>query len=152
MLQAPQMRNIVSVIFALSMVLFAAMLSGCGGGNNNPPANLVNLTGTDTLSSNDSYFSGSHRYYHTREITATRNGYITVMMARFGNGLNDPYIIVANGSGLDSPVLATNDDFNNSKDSKLTFTAIRGHVYTIVFTTYGGYDVGTYYYIIQEVG
>lgn len=128
---------------ALKIIATAAavvLLCGCGGGY----SGSLGIVGDGFISSTDPEIaSGAH--YRTLDFIASRTGVMEVSMS--GTEV-DSYIILYRGTDK-SDLIGTDDNSGGGTDALLSFDAVEGVTYEVLFTTAGADDFGHYSYTIE---
>jgi len=133
------------------VILVIIGLVGCGGSL----GGLLHMTGNGDISNWDRRnVDGS--YGDVKHFRSTQDGHIYLHMERRGSDpVRDPYIVVWRGSAsdwTDYTLIDFDDDSGSGQDAYVRFYAQSNTNYSVLFTTYGPNDFGSYRYVVTEQG
>lgn len=142
-------RRLAIALTAASLAV--ALVAGCGSDST---TRRVDTTRTGTLTTASRLNVDGSRA-DVVQFRATRDGYVRVTMERHGTRpVDDPYIVVWYGRADDFDdftFIGSDDDSGGCWDAMLVFPVTRNAWYSVMLTTYGPADLGTYRYTIREL-
>ena len=133
-----------SVLVALMLLLLISMV-GCGGSVGGPREGYAVITTADRENDDHSFGDVGH-------FTATSDTVVVEMKTASEVPVTDPYVVVWNGHADDFTgytYIGSDDDSGQGVNARFIFYAYSGQNFSVLFTTFGPYDFGGYYWSVR---
>ena len=133
-----------SVLVALVLLFLIAMV-GCGG------SGVGDGSGNGTITTNDRE-NDDHSFGDVGHFTATSNTVVVEMKIASQIPVTDPYVVVWSGYADDFTTytyIGSDDDSGEGPDARFIFYPYPGQSFSVLFTTFGPYDFGGYYWSVR---